>query len=413
MLVFRVWLIALVSCSLIGSIGCSSNKEPNKIPLKSEITGLPGITMKQDLAIHFARSIYIRHKASKSSGHTKTQSLTHSASINNDKQVRGIYVSGWVAGNEKRVNQLIELIDRTDLNAMVIDVKNDYGKLTYRSKLPKIKSIGADSKPPISNVGQLIRKLKRKNIYVIGRIVTFKDPLFVRKYPTMALQARSGGVWHDSHGHSWLNPYQPAVRSYNQSIAAEAAAIGFDEIQFDYVRFPDNEVKVDKEVHYTLRNNKTKQQIISQFLRESRALIHKTGAKVSADVFGLVTSSKDDMGIGQSWYDIASSVDVISPMTYPSHYSTGMYGVKQPDLAPAAIIGHAMKDAQKRNGYIRRKGKRPAEIRPWLQCFTATWLHPHQRYNTEQVHKQIEAAKAQGIKQFLLWSPNCKYDYRS
>ena len=158
--------------------------------------------------------------------------------------------------------------------------------------------------------------------------MTFKDPLFAHKYPTMALQARSGGVWHDSHGHSWLNPYQPAVRSYNQSIAAEAAAIGFDEIQFDYVRFPDNEVMVDKEVHYSLRNNKTKQQIISQFLRESRALIHKTGAKVSADVFGLVTSSKDDMGIGQSWNDIASSVDVISPMTYPSHYSTGIYGVK-------------------------------------------------------------------------------------
>ncbi len=414
MLVFRVWIIALTICGLIGSAGCGSKEEPNNgVPLKSEIPGLPGITMKQISVNHSAKSIYIRHKANKSSGPTKTQSLTHSASNDPDKRIRGIYVSGWVAGNVKRINQLIELIDQTDLNAMVIDVKNDYGKLTYRSKLPQIKSIGADSKPVISNVRQLLRKLKRNNIYVIGRIVTFKDPLFAHKYPTMALQARSGGVWHDSHGHSWLNPYQPAVRSYNQSIAAEAAAIGFDEIQFDYVRFPDNEVMVDKEVHYSLRNNKTKQQIISQFLRESRALIHKTGAKVSADVFGLVTSSKDDMGIGQSWNDIASSVDVISPMTYPSHYSTGIYGVKQPDLAPAAIIGHAMKDAQKHNGYIRRKGKRPADIRPWLQSFTATWLHPHQRYNTEQVHKQIEAAKAQGVKQFLLWSPNCKYDYRS
>ncbi|MFC5648010.1 putative glycoside hydrolase [Paenibacillus solisilvae] len=323
-------------------------------------------------------------------------------------------MSGWVAGSKKRLNQLIALIERTDLNAMVIDVKNDYGKLTYRSDLSQIKSIGADNEPAISDVRQLLQKLKKKNIYVIGRIVTFKDPLYARKYPSMALQSRSGGVWQDTQGHAWLDPYQPAVRSYNQSIAMEAASLGFDEIQFDYVRFPDNGAKVDREVRYSGHSNKTKPEIISQFLHESRVKMNRQGVRVSADVFGLVTSSPNDMGIGQSWRGITSSVDVISPMTYPSHYSTGMYGVKQPDLAPAAIIKHAMKDAQERNKYISRERKqRPAEIRPWLQGFTATWVHPHQQYQSEQIRKQVEAAKAQGIKQFLLWSSNCKYDYRS
>lgn len=432
MLYFRVWLLALVLCSAIGITGCGFKAQTkNEVQLNPDLPGLPSMSMKKEFAANSERSIYIHHKPSSSHvldsrhvtpNHTlgaasdaSTPAMTHYAiRLQEKKPVRGIYVSGWVAGSEKRLNQLIELIDRTDLNAMVIDVKNDYGKLTYRSKLPQIKSIGADNKPSILNIHRLLSKLKKKDIYVIGRIVTFKDPLFALKYPSMALQSRSGGVWRDSQGNAWLDPYQPAVRSYNQEIAKEAAAIGFDEIQFDYVRFPDNEVKVDREVSYNLRKNKTKSEIISEFLRESRTQIHKKGAKVSADVFGLVTSSTNDMGIGQSWRTIASSVDVISPMTYPSHYSSGMYGEKEPDLAPAIIIGHAMKDAQERNGNIKREWKQhPAEIRPWLQSFTATWVHPHQSYKAEQIHSQVEAARAQGVRQFLLWSSNCKYDYRS
>ncbi|BBH23308.1 hypothetical protein Back11_46530 [Paenibacillus baekrokdamisoli] len=414
----KLLLVTLVGSVLFGCTGCreASEKQYGANQSNTEL-------LKASPDTH----LILNHKASTSSRDNKerqinsvkkmikgnslpTRSVVHKPS----KPVRGIYVSGWIAGSKKRLDQLLALMDKTDLNTMVIDVKNDYGKLTYRSNLAQIQSIGADSNPVIADIQQLISRLKEKNIYVIGRIVTFKDPLYARNYPAMALQAKSGGVWHDSQGHAWLDPYQPGVHFYNQAIAKEAAEFGFDEIQFDYVRFPDNGAKVDKEVQYYARNNKTKAEIIGVFLHNARESVHAAGARISADVFGLVTSADNDMGIGQTWRTVTSSVDVISPMIYPSHYSEGMYGVRQPDLNPAAIIKHAMKDAQQRNAVIQKEGRqRPAEIRPWLQSFTATWIHPHQRYNAEQVLKQVEAVKAQGIKQYLLWSSNCKYDYHS
>ncbi|WP_219834773.1 putative glycoside hydrolase [Paenibacillus sp. R14(2021)] len=328
--------------------------------------------------------------------------------------VRGIYVSGWVAGSKSRLERLIRLLDTTDLNAMVIDVKNDYGQITYRSSIPAVKAIGADRNYAISNIGALIQKLKAKNIYVIGRIVTFKDPLYAKHHPAMALQNQSGGVWRDGQGKAWLDPFQQQVRSYNRAIGEEAAAVGFDEVQFDYVRFPDNGEKVDREVTFSSRQGRSKSEIISTFLRDARKGIHENGARVSADVFGLVTSSADDMGIGQSWRSVSSVVDVISPMTYPSHYSTGMYGVKNPDLSPYAIIHHAMTDANRRNHVMKENSRTAvAGIRPWLQSFTAGWVHPHQHYGYEQIRKQIQAAKDAGVQEFMLWSSNCKYEYRS
>ncbi|WP_225442620.1 putative glycoside hydrolase [Paenibacillus lycopersici] len=347
-------------------------------------------------------------------GDSKQAIAGRSFAAKRKQPVRGIYVSGWVAGSPQRLNRLIALIDHTDLNAMVIDVKNDYGQLTYRSALPAVKAIGADRHVAINDIAGLIRKLKAKNIYVIGRIVTFKDPLYAKQYPAMALQKKAGGVWRDVQGKVWLDPFQRQVRTYNAAIAEEVAAMGFDEIQFDYVRFPDNGGKVDREVQYHDPQGKTKAQVIASFLSGARKQIHAQGARVSADVFGLVTSATNDMGIGQSWRLISGSVDVISPMTYPSHYSSGMYGVKQPDLSPYAIIHQAMEDANRRNALLRQSGNAStAQIRPWLQSFTAKWVHPHQTYGAEQINKQVQAARDQGIYDFLLWSSNCRYEYRS
>ncbi|MBB3113774.1 hypothetical protein FHS18_005887 [Paenibacillus phyllosphaerae] len=327
--------------------------------------------------------------------------------------VRGIYVSGWVAGDKKQMAKLVRLVDRTDLNTMVIDVKNDYGNVTYRSQVDEVKAIGADVNPAIPNIKGLLAQLKAKNIYTIGRVVAFKDPYYAKKRPTMALQKKTGGVWKDKQGNLWLDPYQAKVRSYNIAIAREAAELGFDEIQFDYVRFPDNGAKVNRQVRFAPTGGKNKPAIIGTFLQEARLQVHQAGAKLSADVFGLVTSSKDDMGIGQTWRSIASTVDVISPMTYPSHYSSGTYGIHNPDLSPAAIIRQAMADAKKGNATLTTIGLQPAQIRPWLQSFTATWIEPHQHYGANQIQSQINAARKQGVTQFLLWNSECKYDYRS
>jgi hypothetical protein len=327
------------------------------------------------------------------------------------KPVRGIYVSGLIAGSERRMNQIIRLLDQTELNAVVIDVKNDFGRMSYRSSLKSVRAMGADLNPPVHDIRELLRTLKRRDVYVIGRIVTFNDPLVAKRRPDMALHNKQGRVWRDRNGRAWLNPFDTSARAYNIDIATEAARLGFDEIQFDYVRFPENGALVDREVHYTGREGRSKAAVIGQFLREARRRVHDEGALVSADVFGLVTSSAGDMGIGQNWRVIAEAVDVISPMTYPSHYSSGMYGVKYPDLDPYRIVRRAMADAKGRNDAVRKRTGQAAEIRPWLQSFTAAWLNHHQRYGPKQIEQQIAAARERGIDQYLLWSPNCSYPY--
>ncbi|WP_308637073.1 putative glycoside hydrolase [Paenibacillus silvisoli] len=428
MVINRLKLTMMLLSGLLACTGCNATERHDEIelppltqPFKQQGLRQSGGRDMQLKLKHEHKLIHSRSRLNQSAPIAKRDhkviakvAASHRSVSLPNEPVRGIYVSGWVAGSKKRMQSLIDLVDRTNLNAMVIDVKNDYGQLTYRSELPAVHAIDGDRHASISDIKGLLRKLKAKHIYVIGRVVTFKDPLYAKKYPGMALQKQSGGVWRDGQGKAWLDPYQKQVRDYNEAIAAEAAALGFDEVQFDYVRFPDNGSKVDREVRYSDQQGRSKSDIISLFLREARTVVHNAGARVSADVFGLVTSSTNDMGIGQSWRAVSGAVDVISPMTYPSHYSTGMYGVKSPDLSPYPIIRQAMQDAKRRNAIMERSGnQRTASIRPWLQSFTARWVHPHQSYGAEQVNKQIQAARDQGIKEFLLWSSNCKYDYRS
>ncbi|MFC4098763.1 putative glycoside hydrolase [Paenibacillus xanthanilyticus] len=408
----RTVIIMLAVFILVISSGCTLPAKRNESVLpKVAAEGTERITgnLKKEPLLKK------RPNMSRPSIRTKTwpQAAPTIARVANTQPVRGIYVSGWVAGDPGRMAKLIRLIEKTDLNAMVIDVKNDYGNLTYKSNVPEVKAIKADASPPISNIRSLLKQLHAKQIYTIGRVVAFKDPYYARMRPSQALQRKAGGVWRDAKGVAWLDPYQARAREYNIAIAKEAANLGFDEVQFDYVRFPDNGVKVNQQVRFAPTGGRSKAAIIGTFLREARHGITPTGAKLSVDVFGLVTSSTDDMGIGQTWREIAGTVDVISPMTYPSHYSSGMYGIKSPDLHPSAVIKQAMKDAKQQNEQIKQIGRKPARIRPWLQSFTATWVDPHQNYGVNQVRAQVLAARKQGIHEFLLWSSNCKYDYRS
>ncbi len=333
------------------------------------------------------------------------------ASYPDARPVRGIYVSGWVAGSANGLNRMLNIARNNDLNAMVIDVKNDFGKVTYASSLPEVKEIDSDSEPLIKDVDQMITTLKEQNIYLIGRVVVFRDPWLVHNKPQWAIYKKSGALWRDKKGTTWIDPYQQEVWDYNIAIAKEAAAKGFNEIQFDYVRFPENGAKMDQVVQYANSEQLTKSQAISRFLEKARSRIHEDGAKVSADVFGLVTSSSDDMGIGQTWSGVSRHVDTISPMTYPSHYSQGMYGIANPDLEPYAVINRALTDAGRRNEQLVKHGIHAARVRPWLQGFTASWIHPHQNYTSAQIKAQIQAAEDLGIQEFLIWDAQCRYDY--
>ncbi|NEW08934.1 putative glycoside hydrolase [Paenibacillus sp. SYP-B3998] len=324
--------------------------------------------------------------------------------------VKGIYVSAWSAVG-KKFEQLIQLVEQTDLNAMVIDVKNDSGQVTYPSVVPLVNEIGANSHTIIGDIKSKLQRLKQNGIYTIARIVVFKDPYLSKKKSNYTLLTRSGNVWRDSKGTSWVDPYKEEVWDYNIQIAKEVAELGFDEIQFDYVRFPDNGKKVDREVNFDNPQHWTKAQVIEAFLKRAKERVGGQ-AFLSADVFGMTTSSDNDMGIGQEWTRISKQVHFISPMLYPSHYSSGIYGVKNPDLQPYAIISKAISDAISKNDQLERANTSIAEIRPWYQDFTATWVKPHKTYGSVDVREQIKAAKEHGIEQFLLWNSNSMYSYR-
>jgi len=322
--------------------------------------------------------------------------------------IKGIYVSPY-ALQGKKWERIKTLLKETDLNALVIDVKSDHGRITYPTNIETAKDIAADAAAKIGDLPSLLTPLKASNTYLIARIVTFKDPYLAAKKPEWAMKKKDGTVWRDKRGVSWIDPYNEEVWEYNIRIAEEAIAAGFDEVQFDYVRFPEQVGKVDREVVFRNPNGETKDQIIQRFLRTATQRVHQAGGFTSADVFGLTTTAKDGMGIGQKWELLAQEVDAISPMVYPSHYAKGSYGVRYPDLQPYRIVKEAIADAKRRNEALQRNKEQAAALRPWLQDFTAKWVKPHQTYNRAEIQEQIRALEEQGVHQYLLWNPSSSY----
>jgi len=324
------------------------------------------------------------------------------------REVKGLYITGYTAGNS-RLNHLIDLLNKTELNTLVIDIKEDGGYVTYPSDLKQVDEVGSNRKVFIKDLDLLLEKAKENNIYTIARIVTFKDPFLAGAKPEIAIQKKNGEVWRDNKNILWVDPYQKEVWDYNIAIAKEVAEKGFKEIQFDYVRFPANGKKVDEEVTYANQNDFSKAENIAEFLTYARKQMDGYPVYVSADVFGLTTSVVDDMGIGQQWELITTAVDYISPMMYPSHYGSMSYGLEVPDANPYETIKSGLEDAINKNIKEKTQGKVVATIRPWYQDFTATWVKGHISYGPKQIQEQIKAGKDLGIDQYLFWDSGNSY----
>ncbi len=317
---------------------------------------------------------------------------------------RAVYVSFNVLSSS-RFDSILQMIDETELNALVIDYKDDIGGLLTKSPTAARLVPEANNKAKYADISELIRKLKAKNIYLIARIVTFKDPMFARAHPEKAiLNNRTGQVFKSGDGLSWASPHDDDFRAYNIGIAREAAAAGFHEIQFDYIRFPD--VPRTADLNYRNTTGASKAQTIQSFLLEARRELAPLKVYIAADVFGLVTTTKDDMRIGQYWEAVANAVDYICPMMYPSHYANRSYGLPVPDQHPYDLIDRGLGDALRRN----RALATPAGIRPWLQAFTATWVKGHIVYTPTQIKAQIKAAADNGVKSYLMWHPSGRYN---
>ena len=324
-------------------------------------------------------------------------------------KVRGLYVSAHSVALKDRLDELIELAKKNNLNAFIIDVKGDYGELTF----PMSEDIdkytkSANKSPIIKDIEPVIKKLKDNGIYAIARIVSFKDTIYAKENPDKIIVYKDGGkAFTNSDGLVWVSAYDKNLWEYNVTVAKEAAKVGFNEIQFDYVRFPaSNGGKLDKVLNYRNTDNITKAEAIQKYLNYAKKELDSYNVYISADIYGQVGSSSDDMSLGQFWEAVSSEVDYISPMMYPSHYGKGVYGLAVPDANPYKTIYASTKDSINRNNNI----DSPAIIRPWIQAFTATWVKGHINYGPTEIKEQIKALKDLGVEEYILWSPTNKYE---
>ena len=316
--------------------------------------------------------------------------------------LRGLYVNRWTAIGQ-RMWELIDVARRTEINALVIDVKDDRGLMLYRSRVPLARAIGADTVQPMrrERLRAVLDTMRAHGIYPIARIVVVKDPLLAERKLEWAIKRRADGrPWLDKNGKPWLDPHHDEPWVYAADIACEAVALGFSEIQLDYVRFPD-EKRLAAEAVFPLANGRLRAQVIREQLLASRARLASTTVPLAADVFGLTTTDTTDMGIGQQWEYFVDAVDVVLPMTYPSHYAPGSYRIGSPNARPYEVIDRALKDAKRRSDRV----PGAARIIPWYQDFTLG----APRYGAAQVRAQIQAGYDNGVESWILWNPGSRY----
>ncbi len=321
-------------------------------------------------------------------------------------EARGIYLTKYSASND-RLDKLIEMTKRTKINTFVIDVKDDKGHMLFRTKAAEKYSPEANEYATVKDIAALMKKLKDNNIYTVARIVSFKDPTYTRQHPDRAIIYKSTGKpFTNSDGLIWASAYDKELWAYNLEVSKEAAEAGFNEIQFDYVRFPASDGgKLDKSLDYRNTTGGTKPQAIQDYLKFAREQLSPLKVYISADIYGLVGSVADDMSLGQYWEAVSNVVDYVCPMMYPSHYANGTYGLSVPDAYPYETIYHSTKDSVARNKNI----ETPAGIRPWIQDFTAPWVKGHIKYEYKQVEAQIKALEENGVKEYLLWNAGNRY----
>lgn len=312
--------------------------------------------------------------------------------IKTPEPLRGIYMTSWVASTPSLRDPLIRFIEDSEINAVVLDIKDSTGKISFLVNDPLIKEMDASEKRIVDLEG-FIKVLHEKNIYVIGRISVFQDPYIVKKRPDIAILNKSGAVWKDRKGLSFVDPLNPWYWDYVSRIAKESASRGFDEINFDYIRYPTDGAISEAVFPYT--KDKEKQVALEEFFTHLRESTKDIGVPISADLFGLTTWAQDDLGIGQVLERAAPHFDYIAPMTYPSHYGSGFEGFKNPADHPYEVMHVSVERAVER---LKAINQDPKKIRPWIQDFDLG-----REYGAPEVHAQTKAIYDAGLTSWVAW----------
>ena len=338
------------------------------------------------------------------------ESVPHTASPAKEKEIKrvvthlptpeplkAIYMTSYVAGHKDLRSALMKLIQETELNAVVIDIKDYSGRIAFPVNDPELHSVGASEKR-IADLDDFLEELHRKGIYIIGRISVFQDSFLVGKRPAWAVKRESDKtvVWKDYKGVQWLDAGNHEVWEYIVRLAKESYTRGFDELNFDYIRFPSDGNMND--IFYPMSEGRVKAEVIREFFSYLRESLAGTSAILSADLFGMTTTNKDDLNIGQILEYALPYFDYISPMVYPSHYPATFLGFANPAANPYEVVKYSMDEA------YRRASTTPLKLRPWLQDFDIG-----ADYDAEKVRAQMKAVYDAGLTSWMLWAPSNRY----
>jgi hypothetical protein len=311
---------------------------------------------------------------------------------------KALYLSMYGIANAKLRQAALDLLEATELNALVIDVKGDRGMIAYKSEIPLAAAVGAQKAITVKDLPGLLATLHDKGVYTIARIVTFKDHPLATARPDLAVKASGGGVWRDRERLGWSDPFKQEVHDYNIAVAVEAAKAGFDEIQFDYVRFPDKQG-----LRFALPSTeKSRVATISSFLEEAREKLRPYNVFLAADIFGYVCWNLNDTGIGQRIEDLVLHLDYVSPMVYPSCYHVGIPGIRNPVAHPYEIVYRSLARAKERTRVSSRR------FRPWLQAFR-DYAFDRRAFAGGEIRTQIRAAEEFGANGWMLWNAGNVY----
>lgn len=323
------------------------------------------------------------------------------AHIETPTSVRGVYMSAWVASDVRARSRIISFIDRSEINTLVTDIKDATGTLSFTPDTlsPRISSVDSSTQK-IRDISEFIEELHKRDIYVIGRVSVFQDPVYAQKFPDQAVQSIANKrPWQDRKGLPWVDPGSTDFWAYIRDVATMAYAIGFDEINFDYIRYPSDGNMAD--VSYPHSGDRERTDVMKEFYAFLQGEVGKEGIPISADLFGMTTTNKDDLGIGQILEDALPYFDAISPMVYPSHYPANYLGFKNPSEHPYDVIRHTMQSAV---DSAHRVSENPLKLRPWLQDFNLGAT-----YTPAMVRQQIQATYDVGLESWLMWDASNTY----
>jgi hypothetical protein len=315
--------------------------------------------------------------------------------------IRALYLNRFAAQSPRKMQHLFRIADSSEINGFVIDMKDEFG-LNYRSANPQFRRNAGGTRGHVADVKRLVDSVKAHGLLPIARIVVFKDPVAANVNPHWTIRREDGSIWQDKEGLAWVNPYNRDLWDYNIGVAEELVQLGFEEIQWDYIRFPEPYRSLPKQVFPGAQMSKP--EALAAFLKEARQRLAKLGVRSTADVFGLVTTVRGALEVGQQWEKVSPAADVILPMVYPSHYPRGAFGIAYPNAEPYQVIKTALDTARVRD---ERLGIKNAEhVRPWIQAFSIGRL----QYGPEQIKAQKQAIYDAGYNGWILWSPGSRFD---